>query len=102
MGGDVLALLVAVTSAVAVIFGVTVLRLPGQGLGHALIVTLEVLGASSAFFILNIAVGMAVAMVMRTEGTFVPLYAMGDVVLLLFSALQGVVFALWRRRPGKP
>lgn len=97
MGAEELVGLVAVTSAMAVVFGLAVLRMPVGRLGPALTLAFEIVGACAVFVLLNIAVGMAYALVMRGRGTFVSLYAMGDFVLVLFSALQGIVFTMWRK-----
>jgi hypothetical protein len=89
--------LVAVTSALAVALGLAVLRLSLRDLGRAAGLALEIAGFAAAFVLANMAAGMAFALVMRGSGTFVSLYATADFVLLLFSALQGVVFSLWLR-----
>ena len=97
MVAEDLVVLVTLTSAMAVVFGLAVFRMPAGGLVHALTLAVEIVGACAVFVLLNIAVGMAYALVMRGRGTFVSLYAMGDVVLVLFSALQGIVFTMWRK-----
>jgi hypothetical protein len=76
--------------------GVYLLRLPRSRLRRALALTLEIVGFGVAFFVLNVAITMATALVLRRVSGFVSLYASNDIVFLLFSLLQGAVFATWR------
>jgi hypothetical protein len=94
-------LLVAVTSAVALGLGVWLLRLPATALRRAVGMTLEILGFGVAFFVLNVAVAVLAAVVLRRVSGFVSLYASNDMVLLLCSLLQGTIFATWRQLAGR-
>jgi len=61
------------------------------------------LGMAAALFAGNVLVGMLVAHSLRTlTPVFVPLYLANDVVLLVLSALQALLFQLWwmTRKPS--
>ena len=85
----------------ACVIGVYLLRLPGRGLRRALGLTLEIVGFGVAFFTLNVVITTATALMLRRVAGFVSLYASNDIVVLLFSLLQGAVFATWRHMAGR-
>lgn len=91
-----LLVLIAVTSGIAWALGVYLLRLPRPPLRRALGLTLEIVGFGVAFFALNVVIAVATALLLRRLSGFVSLYASNDLVFLLFSLLQGAVFATWR------
>jgi hypothetical protein len=58
----------------------------------------ECLGAALAFFVVNIAAGAVLILAVRSfTPLFIPLYVLGDLVLVAFSLLQGFVFQIWYR-----
>ena len=91
--------LVAVTSLGTVLLGASVLGLSGRSLWAAVGKTLECVGVTLVFFLVNLAAGMAVILLGRllTRG-FVSLYLANDVTLLVLSLLQGLTFEWWRER----
>jgi hypothetical protein len=91
-----LLVLIAVTSGIAWVLGVYFLKLPRPPLRRALALTLEIVGFGVAFFALNVVITVATALLLRRLSGFVSLYASNDLVFLLFSLLQGAVFATWR------
>ena len=91
-----LLVLIGFTSVAACLIGRFVLRLRRAALARAGALTLEIIGFGVAFFAVNVAISMGTAIVMRRFVGFVSLYASNDVVFLLFSLLQGAVFATWR------
>jgi hypothetical protein len=96
-----LLVLIAVTSVIAWAIGVFVLRLPRPGLRRALGLTLEIVGFGVVFVAVNVVITMTTALVLRRVSGFVSLYASNDIVLLLFSLMQGAVFATWRHLAGR-
>ena len=96
-----LLVLIALTSAVALAFGLFVLRLSRPALARAVTLTLEIVGFGVAFFVVNVSIAVGAAIAIRSFVGFVSLYASNDLVFLLFSLLQGAVFATWRHMaPG--
>jgi hypothetical protein len=96
-----LLLLLAITSGLAVVVGLAVLKLPRPALRRGAFVALETFGFGVAFFLLNVSVTVGAAIVLRRISGFVSLYSSNDLVLLLCSLLQGLVFASWRRAAGR-
>lgn len=92
-----LLVIVALTSALAYGLGVTVFGLSRTGVRRAATIAVEIVGFGAAFFALNVVISMTAALALRRAGGFFSLYASSDVVLLLFSMLQGLVFATWRQ-----
>ncbi len=67
------------------------------GLGRALGITLEVIGATVVFFVANLAVGVALVLVARAFSVFyTTLYEVADVTLLILAVIQAVVVTAWR------
>ncbi len=64
--------------------------------GIALRRTLECIGITVVFFVLNLAVGAAVVFSVRTlTRYFVAVYVMTDIILVPLSLFQGLVFWWW-------
>ncbi len=92
----VIVCLVALTSAGGYLVGRSLLGLSRSRLGGAFRQMLECCGVSLAFAVANLAIGAAVIVIFReTTGTFLSLYLLDDVTLILASALQGIVFFCW-------
>jgi hypothetical protein len=97
-----LPLLVVLTSAGAYVIGVHALGLSGRGLGPAMRQAFEMAGLTVVFLIANLALGLALVLASRALSMpFVSVYILKDVTLVALSALQGVVFAWWRREKRK-
>jgi hypothetical protein len=59
----------------------------------------ETAGLILLFYMLNVAVGLGLALLVRNTGvTFVSLYVNADLSLFAFAVLQGLVFEFWWRR----
>lgn len=57
---------------------------------------LGLLGASAAFFVVNLALGVALVLAVRTlTPYFLSAYVLNDLALLGLSVVQGLVFGLW-------
>lgn len=57
---------------------------------------LECLGAAAMFFGFNLALGATLIGAVRASGArFVPFYVLDDVILLILSAVQGLLFLFW-------
>ena len=64
---------------------------------HAVARMLETIGMSLIFFLVNLALGVSIILVVRTfTPWFVSLYLADSLVLLLLSLLQGLTFHWWR------
>ncbi len=90
-------ILVALTSAGAFWFGVKGLSLPAHRLRSACRKVLETLGVMFVFLMLNVVVGTAIALTVRsfTSG-FLSVYLVSDDRLLMLAPLQGLTFQFWR------
>ncbi len=90
-------ILVALTSAGAVWVGVRSLSLPVHRLGGAVRGVLETLGVMVIFLVLNVIVGVAIALILRsfTSG-FLSVYFVGDDRLFMLAPIQGLAFQYWR------
>jgi hypothetical protein len=93
----------AITSAGAYLLGRRRLGLSPRALVAAIDKTLECLGLTVLFYGLNLGIGvLGILAARRFSGAFVSLYSVADVMLLVLSLLQALVFAWWRdRRPPK-
>ena len=89
---------VALTSAAIFIFAEKKLRMDRSILRTALQEITECVGASIIFLVMNVAIGATVIFIIRALGQFVPLYAMANWGLVLFSFGQGFLFQMWWRR----
>ena len=87
---------VAVTSAVLYAWG----RRQGwsaRTLGAAASRTLECLGLALVLLMLNLAVGVLMALAMRmATGSFISLYGASDITLVPLSLAQAILFQWWR------
>lgn len=94
-------ILVGLTSTGAYAVGARWLGLSAKALRGAAGKVLECLGLVVVFFAVNLAAGMIAVFAARavTRG-FVSLYLADDVLLLVLSLLQGLLFAWWRVGPG--
>ncbi|MFQ5974461.1 MAG: hypothetical protein ACE5Q3_19230 [Alphaproteobacteria bacterium] len=89
-------LVVALTSLGAVLVGVRGLRLSGGTMRYALGKMLESLGLTLVFLVVNVGLGVVIAVAVRalTPG-FVSVYVFTDETLLGLSLLQGLTFRWW-------
>ena len=93
-----LLLLTAATSLGAVVVGVRGFGLSQERLRAAGQCALELVGASVVFFVINVVVGLAVILAVRAfTSQFLSVYLLNDLMLVVLSALQGIVFCCWRR-----
>jgi hypothetical protein len=84
------------TSMAAYVVGVKGLGLSGSGLRVALYNTLECLGAMLVFLLVNLLVGMIAILTGRgLTGGFVSLYLAADIMLVVLSFLQALIFQGW-------
>lgn len=68
------------------------------GLGRALITAIEAIGATTLFFVANLAIGVLLVLAVRLVTPFyLSLYEVTDVALLVLSLLQALTFEAWRR-----
>lgn len=93
-----LLLLVATTSAAAVLVGTRGLHLPRARLAVGFRCALELLGVSVLFFAVNLVVGLTVILAVRAfTRQFWSAYLLNDFGLMVLSVVQGIVFECWRR-----
>ena len=98
MSAAAIVLALAVTSSLLGLgFGIRVLGLSPARVPAAAKHAVEILGFGLGFFVLNVVIGFTTALVARSFVGFVSLYLSNDIVLLLLSLFQGLVFAGWRR-----
>ena len=74
------------------------LRLPARGLKRAVGEALESLGFVVLFYLGNLVLGAAFALIARAAGYFVSLYLLSDPTLTLVSLLQALIFRHWREK----
>lgn len=88
--------LVGLTSLGAFGIGIKWLGLPRHAVWYALGRMLECLGVAVVFFMINIALGAALILGLRTvTGEFFSLYVMADKTLPGLALLQAVAFRWW-------
>lgn len=94
-GGSWLLVLATITSAIAVAFG----RRRGIAcLGAAVVVAVETIGAAVLFFVANVTIGIGLVLAARRlTPVYLTIYEVSDLVLLIISLLQALVFETWRR-----
>jgi hypothetical protein len=91
-------LVLVATTMSAFLVGRLFSRSSETSLATAIVLMFECVGAGVVFFGLNVALAMALVLVVRTVGSqFVSLYAIDDVTLVILSFLQGLVFRFWWR-----
>jgi len=71
-------------------------------LSQAVREAVQCVGASIAFFIFNMSIGVVLIFAIRSAGHFFPLYTLADTALVILSAIQGFIFHLWWRRSHSP
>ena len=70
-----------------------------RSFGQALSILFECVGSFAVFLTMNICLGIAVVLTIRSvTTTFVSLYMLADVMLVILSMLQGFAFQLWWRK----
>lgn len=73
-----------------------------RGLGSAAGKALEAAGLVALFFVLNVALGFSLTLLMRAAtGGFFSLYLNDDVSILVLSALQALVVQWWKEPEGE-
>jgi hypothetical protein len=98
MAQAMILILVSFTSTGAFLIGTRGLRLRGRDLGAAIGKMLECIGVILVFFVANLTIGLVAILVGRSlTGAFVSTYSMSDVVLLVVSFLQGLIFHCWHQ-----
>jgi hypothetical protein len=86
------------TSAAAYGLGTRGLHRSPRHLRAAVGTALELIGISALFFVVNVAVGMlAIGAVRGLTSTFVSIYHVSDVSLLVLSLVQGLLFGGWKK-----
>lgn len=93
----ILIALTVVTSLGAYAVGVRRLRLSPRRLGASVLVVFQLVGMSAVFFAVNLALGLAGILALRSvTERFLSVYLLNDVTLGGLSVLQGVLFECWR------
>jgi hypothetical protein len=91
-----LLLLTAFTSLVAYVMGTRLLGLSTERLWRSLRQSLELLGVAVVFLFVNLTVGLAVVLAVRSMSReFVSVYLLNDIAVVVVSVLQGLVFSCW-------
>ena len=73
------------------------LGLPLGRLGQAVRRTLEGVGMSLVFLVLNLTAGAVTILIIRAvTGHFLSIYALSDVTIGILSLVQGLIFQAWR------
>jgi hypothetical protein len=94
----VLILAVVVTSGVAWAMSRVRRRPAERSVLQAAAEVMECIGLCVTFLAVNVALGVAVILIVRTlMPVFVSLYAMDDLTLVALSAFQGIGFRFWLR-----
>ena len=95
---SVVTVVVLVTSAAAYAVGTRALHRSSRHLLAAVGATLELIGVSTLFFVVNVAVGtLAIGAVRGLTSTFVSIYHVSDISLLVLSLVQALLFGAWRK-----
>lgn len=88
--------IIAASSLIAVAFGVYACGARAQDLPAAARRLLEFLGLWFLFLALDVALGVAAVLTLRTVTTrFVSVYLVNDISLLIFSAMQACTLHMW-------
>jgi hypothetical protein len=86
----------AITSALAIAL---LVRRRVRGLGAAIGMVLEVIGATTIFLFANLAVGVLLVLAARKLALFyTTLYVVTDEMLLVGSLTQALIITVWRQR----
>jgi len=91
-----LLLVICLTSAGAYLIGTRRWALPRDRVGRAIVGMFQVAGTAMAFFVLNVTIGLAVILLIRSRGIFVSVYLLNDTYLPILSVIQAVIFECWR------
>ena len=86
-----------VTSMMGFLFAVKRLEMKAITLRPVMRELFQCVGAFVVFLAINIVVGTTAVFLIRGASRFLPLYTVGDVMLILLSAFQGFIFQLWWR-----
>jgi hypothetical protein len=90
-------LLTALTSTGAYVIATQWQSLPAGALHQAVGRMLDTLGAALMFFLVNVALGVALILGWRAlTGVFVSIYQINDLTLLILSLVQGLVYQWWQ------
>jgi hypothetical protein len=85
------------TSIGTYVFGAFALGLSARGLATAVRKTLESVGLTVVFLVVNVALGSSIVLATRPIAPeFSSVYVVDDVTLLVLSLLQGLLFQWWR------
>jgi hypothetical protein len=90
-----LVVVVVATTAAWYLLGRRGLRLDAARLRPAVGRLLEWVGLTVLFYVADVALGMALTLLLRTTGAFVSMYGNTDVTLLVLAALQAYVLRAW-------
>ena len=89
-------LLVAATTLIAYLLTQMTLRNPTLSVRKAIRRFVECVGASCVFLGANMFLGVAVVFLIRSiTPRFVSVYVLDDLMLVILSAAQGILFRLW-------
>jgi hypothetical protein len=88
-------LVVALASVLVYVAGGRRLGLQLRHLRPAVARTLEVVGLTVVFLVLDLAVSVVLALLMRAAGGFVSLYLATDATLVFLAFMQALVFQRW-------
>jgi hypothetical protein len=89
--------LAGLTSVGAYLVGTKRLGLSGSRIPVGTVRMLELIGASFAFFVLNLAMGMTAILTVRLmHGGFLSIYLLNDTSFVVVSVIQGLIFESWR------
>jgi hypothetical protein len=89
--------LVGISSLLALGVGVRVLGLSAARVPAAVALGVETVGFGIGFFLVNVTIGFTTVLIARALVGFASLYLFNDLILLVASLFQGLVFAGWRR-----
>src|SRR5688572_13284860 len=91
-------LIVAITTSIAYLAGRRFVASSRMSLADAVRGLMECIGAFLIFLCLNVVSGVALILLVRSiTPRFVSLYALQDVLLIILSAVQGLLFRFWWR-----
>ena len=92
------ALILTIAGLTTLVMGLLGRRWGVRRFGAGVVTAVELIGATTIFFIANLAVGSLLVLAIRKVTPFYPsLYEVADVALLLISLIQAAVVETWRR-----